>query len=206
MFGTNQSQHARVELSILRNARPFIRMQTCMIENQLVGSLELAECDLVVGIYHGCAHARLRNAEKRQWTLEHSRTSPQSTTSRSSEILDFMLRLTLATWIRREPWRMPFGPKRALGKSTVIGVGQRRAVYAHLPWPVACTGIEGSACTGRNQHSEVAGTNGHYTKHGNIIRSLRVHPKASERWSSSEGSQAVRLSGPRLLECWQYRV
>lgn len=33
MFGTYQSQHARVELAILRDALPFVRMRTGVIEN-----------------------------------------------------------------------------------------------------------------------------------------------------------------------------
>ena len=110
-----QSEYAGMKLSVLRNTLPFVRSKACVIENKLVGSFELAQCDLVVSVYHRCRHLRIINARANgAEPLQYLRTSPQSTTSNSSEILLFMLTLIAETWIRREPWRMPFGPKRAL--------------------------------------------------------------------------------------------
>jgi hypothetical protein len=74
----------------------------------------------------------------------HARTSPQSTTDRWSVTFVFHGTLMRSIPMRREPWRMPFGPKRVLHSTSA-------PVHAHdgrcAPRAVARRSVERRACT-----------------------------------------------------------
>jgi hypothetical protein len=133
-------------------------------------------------------HEQTRKNENRAKRERHLRTSPQSTTSRWSLTRVFSGTLIASIQIRRAPWRMPLGPKRAPGRKEVAvsnGAPAQRRLQLD-------TRTRTKIAYEKRDVSR--------TDDGDVVRDIRVVAPAPQRLRAPERKQAPRIVRCRCLQ------